>query len=113
MNSYLRAFAVVVSILLLVAAFLGGYVTRGWKAGKEASETESALLANQLNNINKQLELQAQGQEKLDKRLSSLPKKDAIREIVHANPSGCDIPAAVADELRKQADQAERARSSP
>lgn len=99
-------------VLFLAAVFGAGYGLRDIQADKADAKQLSAQLADQLNTINKQLELQAQGQQRLTESLARVPGKDTIREIVKQNPSGCVLPEPTADGLRQQVDQANAARSS-
>ena len=103
--------AILASLLALGGAFGAGWHVRGLSAEADAKEQQNQLLANQLNDINKQLQLQAQGQEQLQKALAKVPGKETIREVVKQNPSGCVLPAAVADQLRQHVEQANATRS--
>lgn len=99
------------AVLLLAGGGWGaGYHFGGLSAEKQLAEAKEGFVADQLNNIQKQLELQAQGSAQLDKRLSALPKESTVREIVKDNPSGCVLPPAVVDGLRKHIDATNAAR---
>lgn len=109
MTPYLPAIKALAVALLLGAVFSAGYGLRDLQADKAEAKQLSGLLADQLNDINKQLELQAQGQQRLTESLARVPGKETIREIVKQNPSGCVLPEPVADGLRRQVDQANAA----
>lgn len=106
---YLPAFKLLAIALFLAAVFGAGYGLRDLQADKADAQQLSGMLADQLNSINKQLELQAAGQKKLNESLARVPGKETIREIVKDNPSGCVLPGPVADGLRRQVDQANAA----
>lgn len=112
MTPYLPALKLLAIGLFLAAVFGAGYGLRDLQADKADAKQLSAQLADQLNTINKQLELQSEGQKKLTDSLARVPGKETIREIVKQNPSGCVLPGPVADGLRQQVDQANAARSS-
>lgn len=104
---------VLAAVLLIGAGFASGYHVRDLSADAAATKVQNNLLADQLNNINKQLVLQAEGQKAITDKLARVPSKDTIREIVKVNPSGCTLPSPVTDGLRDQVSKANAARSTP
>lgn len=109
MFPYLPALKLLAIGLLLAAVFGAGYGLRDLQADKAAAQQLSSLLADQLNTINKQLALQAEGQKQLTDSLARVPGKETIREIVKQNPSGCVLPEPVSSGLRKQVGEANAA----
>jgi hypothetical protein len=107
-----------VGFVLLAVALVGGGYWRGHHVAslaceRDAEKVQNELLAAKLEAIDKQIALQAEGQEKLTAALAKVPGKETIREIVKNNPSGCVLPQPVVDGLRRQTDEARRAYPGP
>lgn len=105
---------VVIAVVLLGAVFALGWYS-GSLSGRLTASNRSADLA--LKQLDQVLDEQAQDRkraEKLQKTLDRLPRSQGvIREVVRENPSGCELPAAVADKLREAIRKANASREMP
>lgn len=109
-----KIIGILLAILLLAGGgfwaghHVGGLAGKAAVAEQQAEEGRQAMAA-----VRSQLELQAKGQEALAKQLAKVPSRETIQQLVEANPSGCALPAPVADGLRKQAAKARHAYPGP
>lgn len=97
------------ALVLCSGLYVGALSGRLGKANAEqriAAERLKEVLAGQVEAEKRQKAIQ----KKLDKAPRS---QEVIREVVRENPSGCELPAAVADRLREAIRKANAAREMP
>lgn len=94
------------SALLLYGGHQWGRADGADRASKLLAKQMDAVLAGQAEDRKRA--------EKLQKTLDRLPKAEKKqRDLVRANPAGCDRPAPVADGLQDAVDKANASRALP
>jgi hypothetical protein len=103
------AFIVWSAALLCSGWYAGGLSGRLTAANRSADLALEKLEASERREA-EQIRIAKATQKKLDK----LPRSQGvIREVIRENPSGCELPAAVADKLREAIRKANASREMP
>lgn len=95
--------------MLCSGLYVGALAGRLGKANAEQKAT-SKRLDEVLGGLSEAEKRQKAIQKKLDKAPRS---QEVIREVIRENPSGCELPAAVADRLREAIRKANASREMP
>jgi hypothetical protein len=108
---------VIAAVLFLAwsAAMLCSGLYVGALAGRLGkANAAQKLAADRLEEVIAEQKVDREDRKKLQKALDALPKSEKKqRDLVRANPSKCDRPAAVADGLQDARNKANAARALP
>lgn len=105
---------VIAAAVLLIVTFAGGWYFGALSGRLGKANEEQRIAAQKLDEVLKAQQDDRKRAEKLQKALDRLPKAETKqRDLVRANPAGCDRPAAVADGLQDARNKANAARALP
>jgi hypothetical protein len=102
------------ALILLAAVFALGWYSGSLSGRLTAANRSADLALDRLGEVLAEREADQKARKKLQDTLDRLPKAEKKqRDLVRANPAGCDRPAAVADGLQDARNKANAARALP